>query len=200
MTVGVTGGIGSGKSTVCGLFERWGARRVDADKVGHAALEDANVQRALIESFGTEIVAEDGALDRKALARLAFVSDASRTKLTDVVWPEVGRRLRDIVAQAESSGDAFLVIEASLLLEKGDPEGIYELMVVVTAQDEIRIKRAMARLGISEADVRSRMQHQMPEKEKVKLADYVIVNDGSLETLERQAKSVWGSLKKGKKE
>ena len=200
MTIGVTGGIGSGKSTVCGLFERWGARRFDADEVGHSALQDPNVQRKLLDAFGEGILSGDGTLDRKALARLAFASDLSRAKLTDVVWPEVGRRLRDIVAKMGSTDSGLLVIEASVLLEKGDPEGIYESIVVVTAREDIRIKRAMERLGISESDVRSRMEHQMPEDEKVKFADYVMVNDGSLETLECQARSVWGSLKKGTKE
>jgi len=200
MTVGVTGGIGSGKSTVCGLFERWGARRVDADEVGHAALKNPKVQRKLVDAFGEGILSGDGVLDRKALARLAFASDVARAKLTDVVWPEVGRRLRDIVAKMGSTDSGLLVIEASVLLEKGDPEGIYESIVVVTAREDIRIKRAMERLGISESDVRSRMEHQMPEDEKVKFADYVMVNDGSLETLECQARSVWGSLKKGTKE
>jgi len=200
MTIGVTGGIGSGKSTVCGLFERWGARRFDADEVGDSALQDPNVQRKLLDAFGEGILSGDGTLDRKALARLAFASDLSRAKLTDVVWPEVGRRLRDIVAKMGSTDSGLLVIEASVLLEKGDPEGIYESIVVVTAREDIRIKRAMERLGISESDVRSRMEHQMPEDEKVKFADYVMVNDGSLETLECQARSVWGSLKKGTKE
>ena len=200
MTVGVTGGIGSGKSTVCRLFEAWGARRVDADTVGHAALEDEAVQRALIDAFGTDIIGDDGSLDRKMLARLAFTSDASRAKLTNVVWPEVGRRLKQIVEETRSDGSQTLVVEASVLLEKGDPDGIYESIVVVTAEEEIRIERAMKRLNISESDVRSRMQHQMPENEKITLADYVIVNDGSLDMLERQARSVWGSLMKGKKE
>ncbi len=200
MTVGVTGGIGSGKSTVCGLFERWGARRVDADEVGHSALQDPNVQSKLIDAFGEGILSGDGTLNRKELARLAFASNVSRAWLTDVVWPEVGRRLRSMVADMGKIGSGFLVIEASVLLEKGDPEGIYESIVVVTAREDIRIKRAMERLGISELDVRSRMEHQMSEAEKAKFADYVIVNDGSLKTLECQARSVWGSLNKGKKE
>ena len=173
---------------------------MDADTVGHAALEDEAVQRALIDAFGTDIIGDDGSLDRKMLARLAFTSDASRAKLTNVVWPEVGRRLKQIVEETRSDGSQTLVVEASVLLEKGDPDGIYESIVVVTAEEEIRIERAMKRLNISESDVRSRMQHQMPENEKITLADYVIVNDGSLDMLERQARSVWGSLMKGKKE
>ena len=87
MTIGVTGGIGSGKSTVCALFGAWGADLVDADKVGHEVLEDPEVKRALLEAFGDEISNSDGSLDRRELGRRAFATEASRLRLTDIVWP-----------------------------------------------------------------------------------------------------------------
>ena len=194
MTIGVTGGIGSGKSTVCALFGAWGADLVDADKVGHEVLEDPEVKRALLEAFGDEISNSDGSLDRRELGRRAFATEASRLRLTDIVWPEVGKRLLDTVTRFRESGSEILVVEASVLLERGDPEGIYETVVVVTAPEDLRIERTMKRLGITEAEVRDRMRHQMPEAEKIERADYVIVNDKGVDVLEARARKLWADL------
>jgi dephospho-CoA kinase len=159
-------------------------------------LEDSEVQAALLDAFGEDIRNSDGTLDRRELGKRAFVSDASREKLTGVVWPEVGRRLREIAEASKASGAEILVIEASVLLEHGDPDHLYEAIVVVTADEETRVKRASDRLGISEAEVRGRVRHQMSEKEKIERADHVIVNDSSLDVLERQARSLWLELKR----
>jgi dephospho-CoA kinase len=200
MTIGVTGGIGSGKSTVCDLFREWGADYADADKVGHAALEDLSVQAALITAFGENIRNPDGTLDRRKLGKRAFASDVSRTKLTNILWPEVGKRLEIIAEESRSKGSVILVIEASLLLEKGDPDRLYEAVVVVTAGEDVRVERATAKLGITEEEVRDRMRHQMPEEEKIERADHVIVNNGSLVVLEQQARSLWLELSRKSKE
>ena len=194
MTIGVTGGIGSGKSTVCAWFGEWGADLVDADKLGHECLEDPGVKHALIEAFGDHISNPDGSLDRRELGRRAFVSDASRRKLTDIIWPEVGKRLRAAVARSQERGSRTLVVEASLLLERGDPEKLYQTVVVVTAPEALRVERTMKRLGITEAEVRDRMRHQMPEDEKIERADYVIVNDGGVDVLETSARKLWADL------
>ena len=192
MTIGVTGGMGAGKSTVCDLFADWGAERIDADKVGHTALGDPAVQEALVSAFGPDILNPEGEDDRRTLGHRAFVSDATRRQLTDIGWPEVGRRLKAAVDSAE--GDRPLIVEASVLLERGDPEGLYQKIVVVTAPEDVRLRRSMERRGLSEEEVRSRMRHQMPEDEKIKLADHVIVNDGDLDTLETRARTLWASL------
>jgi dephospho-CoA kinase len=194
MTIGVTGGIGSGKSTVCAMFGEWGAELVDADRVGHAALEDPTVKAALVDTFGNDIIREDDTLDRRALGQRAFVSDETRLQLTDIVWPEIGRRLKETVSDAKSKGTEFLVVEASVLLERGDPEKIYETIVVVTAPESDRVERTMARLGISEPEVKDRMRHQMTDEEKIKRADHVIVNDAGMDVLKVRAREVWGAL------
>ena len=93
-----------------------------------------------------------------------------------------------------AEGDRPLIVEASVLLERGDPEGLYQKIVVVTAPEDVRLRRSMERRGLSEEEVRSRMRHQMPEDEKIKLADHVIVNDGDLDTLETRARTLWASL------
>ena len=200
MTIGVTGGIGSGKSTVCDLFREWGGDYADADRVGHSVLEDLSVQAALVTAFGENIRNPDGTLNRRKLGKRAFVNNDSQKRLTNIVWPEVGKRLRIIAAESRSKGSAILVIEASLLLEKGDPDRLYDAVVVVTAGEDVRVERASARLGITEEEVRDRMRHQMPEEEKIKRADHVIVNDGNLPVLERQVRSLWLELSRKSKE
>lgn len=191
MTIGVTGGIGSGKSTVCRLFGEWGAKLVDADRVGHEVLGDADVRQALTDAFGADIMKADGEIDRRELGRRAFVDDRTRKQLTDVVWPAIGKRLKAIVDASEAAGDATLVIEAAVLFEAGDPFGIYDTVVVVTAPEDIRIGRVQARSGLSEDEIRARMRQQMPEAEKVRRADFVVVNDGRVEDLYDEARRVW---------
>ncbi len=191
MTIGVTGSIGSGKSTVCRLFAEWGATVIDADRVAHLALGESDVRARLLERFGEDLLV-DGELDRRELGRRAFATDADRVALTDVVWPAVGRLLR---AQVEAAApDRPIVIEAPVLLEWGDPDGLCESVVVVTAPEPVRIDRTVARLGISEEEVRDRARHQMPEEEKVKHADHVIDNDADLDTLRSRARHLWEVL------
>ena len=191
MTIGVTGSIGSGKSTVCRLFGEWGATVIDADQIAHHALEEQDVQAAIVERFGGDLLAE-GRLDRRELGRRAFATDEDRVALTDIVWPAVGRLLKKCAESADS--DRPIVIEAPVLLEWGDPDGLCEVVVVVTAAEVTRVARTVARLGISEKEVRDRARHQMPEAEKVKHANHVIVNDSDLNTLRERACRLWNTL------
>ena len=200
MTAGVTGGIGSGKSTVCAMFGRWGAHVIDADRAAREAVDEPGALGELVERFGRGIVDAAGNLDRRAVGRVAFADDASRQKLTDVVWPRVGRRLKAETESALRTDPKWtVVIEAPLLLEWGDPDGLCETVVVVTAPEAIRIARTMARQGLAEEEVRARMRHQMPEEQKVSAADYVIDNDADLATLEVRARSVWDEMVSARK-
>ena len=192
MIVGVTGGIGSGKSSVCRVFEAGGALAVDADRVGHETVEDPEVIRELTAAFGADLLDGEGRLIRRELGRRAFGSEASRQKLNAVVWPALDRRLRARVQDAlRECPERPVVIDAPLLLEWGRSEGLYEVLVVVTAPEEARMGRAAALLGITRAESEARMAWQWPDEEKARAADYVIVNDGSLEELEEKARAVW---------
>ena len=195
MTIGVTGGIGSGKSTVCRLFGGWGAIVLDADREAHDALEDSDVYRALVQAFGSSILDGSGQLLRRELGRVAFADDPGRETLTGIVWPAVGRRLKAGVRKAvDEDRDRPVVIEAPVLLEWGDPDGLCDVVVVVTGSEDLRIERTMENLGLTEEEVRARMRHQMSEEEKVRHADHVIVNDGTLAQLETRAREVWATL------
>jgi dephospho-CoA kinase len=191
MTIGVTGSIGSGKSTVCGLFGEWGATVIDADRIAHSALEESDVQDRVVARFGNDLL-DQGQLDRRELGRRAFATDQDRDALTNIVWPAVGRLLKARVAEAGPTHP--VVIEAPVLLEWGDPDGLCEIVVVVTGPELIRVERTAARLGISAEEVRDRDRHQMPEEEKIKHADYVIANDSDLDALRARACNIWRTL------
>jgi dephospho-CoA kinase len=190
--VGVTGGIGAGKSCVCGFFAREGARVIEADEVGRRAVEDPAVLRALAGTFGRDILDDNGVLVRRELGRRAFASAEARDRLNVIVWPPLGRMLREDSRRALAEcPNRPVVIDAALFLEWGDHRALCDVLVVVTAPEAIRIQRAMERKGLSEAEVRDRMASQMSESEKVRAADYVIENAAKVAELEARALAVW---------
>ncbi len=195
MIVGVTGGIGAGKSTVCAVFEAAGARVIDADATGHEVLRDPTVIRNLTDVFGQKILDSDGQIARRALGARAFASDEGREKLNAVVWQPLRQLLLDKIRAAQDTDpERPVVVDAALLLERGDPQKWLDVLVVVTAPEALRIQRTMARLGISEAEVKARIAAQLPEADKVAVADFVVVNDDTLAACRKRAQSVWNQL------
>lgn len=195
MIVGVTGGIGAGKSTVCAVFEKAGACVIDADATGHAVLRDPAVIRNLVDAFGPEILDADGRVIRRAVGERAFASEEGREKLNAAVWQPLRQALLDkIRAALDHNPERPVVIDAALLIERGDPKAWIDVLVVVTAPEPVRIKRTMARLGISKAEVKARMAAQLPEADKVAVADFVVVNDATPATCRRRARCVWQKL------
>lgn len=195
MIVGVTGGIGAGKSTVCAVFEEAGAHVIDADAVGHAVLLDPAVIRNLVDAFGPEILDVAGQVIRRAVGKLAFASDEGREKLNAAVWQPLRQALlHNIQAALDRDPNRPVVVDAALLLERGDPKAWIDILVVVTAPEPMRIERTMARLGISESEVKARMAAQLPEKAKVAVADFVVVNDATPTACRQRAACVWQQL------
>ncbi|MDA0748206.1 MAG: dephospho-CoA kinase [bacterium] len=196
MKVGVTGGIGAGKSSVCRLLGELGALVIEADAVGHEAVQDPVVLKELVADFGADILDEAGKLNRRELGRRAFATEAGRKRLNEIVWPLLGRLLLDRAEEAlAAQPHRPVVIDAALLVEWGTPKSICDVLVVVTAPQEIRVRRTMERMGLSEAEVEARMASQFPEEEKVRLADYVIVNDGSEMELVEKTRAVWEQIR-----
>ncbi len=192
MIVGVTGGIGAGKSRVCDVFARQGGVVIEADEVGRAAVDAPAVLRALAETFGRDILDENGAMVRRELGRRAFASNEARDRLNAIVWPTLVEKLKDCIRSALAQyPERPVVIDAALILEWGEHRELCDVLVVVTAPETVRIRRAMERKGLSEAEVRERMACQLPESEKVEAADFVIENAGSAAELESVALSVW---------
>jgi dephospho-CoA kinase len=193
--IGVTGGIGAGKSSVCRSFADLGALVIDADVVGHETIRDPSVIGRLAEAFGADILDANGQIIRPVLGQRAFSSKAQRDTLDAIVWPPLRALLRDKIrlALAEDASRP-VVVDAALLVERGHPKDLVDLLVVVSAPDCLRIARTMARLGLSESQVVDRMAAQLPQAEKVRVADFVIENDGTPDVCRERAVEVWQNI------
>lgn len=193
-TLGVTGGIGSGKTAVCRLFEALGARVFYADAEAKRLMHDeADARAEIVAAFGPQSYDAAGNLDRAYLAGQVF-GDAERlAQLNAIVHPRVRRRLVAAKEAAARDGVSLLVYEAALIYETGG-EHYVDAVAVVDAPVETRIARVVARDGVTPEAVRARLQHQLPPEELRRRADYLIENTGTLEDLRRQVEAVYEAL------
>jgi len=187
--VGLTGGIGSGKSAVAQLLAGHGAVVVDADAIAREAVAAGTPGlAAVLAEFGDGVRGADGGLDRAALARLVFADDAARRRLNAIVHPLVGARTAELVAAAPADG---VVVNDVPLLAENQLAGAYDLVLVVEAPEPARIARLARDRGMSEAQARSRIAAQASDAERRAVADLVIVNDGTLADLAARVDQVW---------
>jgi len=194
LLVGLTGGIGSGKSTVAGMLSVRGAVVLDSDVLAREAVEPGTSGfDAVVARFGDGVLGSDGTLDRHALASIVFADDAARADLEAIVHPAVRRAIAEAVA-AHAHTDDVVVVDSPLLIETSAHEG-FPLVVVVTASADARVARLVER-GMDEADVGARMAAQMPLEEKVALADLVVDNDGTPAELEERVDRLWSDLRR----
>lgn len=193
LLVGLTGGIGAGKSTVSELLTRKGAVVVDADEVARAVVEpDQPAFDALVERFGREIVSGDGTLDRAALARVAFANGQSREDLEAITHPAINTEFTRRVAEAGTG--RIVVLDVPLLFESEKARARpYEVVIVVEAPREVRLARLEAR-GVPRQDAERRMAAQASDDDRRTIATYVIDNAGDQADLERQVDEVWAQL------
>jgi dephospho-CoA kinase len=205
VVVGLTGGIGCGKSTVARMFAELGATVIDADEIVHELqAPGAPMLEHIARAFGPRLIGEDGALDRAGLAAIVFRDPAARKRLNDIVHPEVGAEVVRRVRAALDAGDELLVVEIPLLFE-GRRAGTgtaalmrFDATVLVAASEETQLARQAARDGATREDALRRIRAQMPLDEKRELADYVIENDGSLEQTRRRVREVFEALSAGR--
>jgi dephospho-CoA kinase len=189
--VGLTGGIGAGKSEALAALERLGAATISADKVVHELYDDPEVRAAVVARWGDE-VAPGGRVDRSAVARFAFATDEERHWLEGMLWPRVGRRIAEWrEAQSRRSPvPRALVVETPLLFEAG-LEGGYDVTIAVVADEEVRAQRARAR---GHAALDERTARQLTQAEKAERATYAVKNSGSLRDLEQELSGVLAKL------
>jgi dephospho-CoA kinase len=217
LRVGLTGGLGSGKSTVAGFLRELGAEVVEADALGRTLMEPGErVYEEIVQHFGREVVDADGRLDRARLAELAF-KGGRLNELNAIVHPAVieeQQRLMDEVFRRNPA--AVAVLESALIFEvvrdakaRGETESVLadwrrriDRVIVVTAPDDLKIARYVARINSSsvgreaaETDARVRLAHQIPDAEKAAEADYVLENSGDWSALEAQVVALWERLK-----
>jgi dephospho-CoA kinase len=191
MQVGLTGGVGSGKSTVSARLAELGAVVIDADAIAREVVEPGTPGlAAVVERFGTGVLDADGRLDRPKVAAVVFSDDAARADLNSIVHPLVGTRTAELMAAA--APDAIVVYDVPLLVEAGMAAG-FEVVIVVEADPEIRVTRLEQR-GMSADDARARMAIQATDEQRRAVATELLVNNGTREELEGSVDALWGRL------
>lgn len=195
LLVGLTGGIGTGKSTVSRMLRDLGCLIVDADLLAREVVEPGEpAYDKIVAEFGKQILEADGRIDRKKLGALVFSDPARRKRLEGFTHPEIRQRQAGVLAELVTEGfEGLLVFDAALLVETGGAQNM-DRLVVVSANEATQLKRLMLRDGISEAEARRRLGSQMPLALKVRQAHYVVDNSGTGEETLRQVRNVYQAL------
>ena len=189
LTIGLTGGIGSGKSTVSGLLEEKGAVVIDADRIVRELQQPGQpVFQAMVDEFGDGIVAPDGTLDRQAVADIVFEDPEALKRLNAIVHPAVGVAMAERLA-ALAETDSIVVLDIPLLVESGRDD--MAALVVVDVDPEIAVQRLVEHRGFSAEDARARMARQASREERLAKADVVIDNSGDFAALWAQVEDLW---------
>lgn len=192
--VGLTGGIGSGKSTVSALLAERGAVILDADLIAREVVEPGTPGLARIRAaFGDEVLTPDGALDRPALGARVFADPDQLARLNAIVHPLVAARTAELAAAAEEAGAPVLVFDVPLLVENGLMH-LYDVVVVVAASPQTQLRRLTSDRGMAEADAQARVDAQAPLADKIAVATHVLHNDGTPDELAAQVAALWPEL------
>lgn len=195
--IGLTGGIGSGKSVVGEMFQDLGARLLNADLVAREVLFSAELRPKLTSEFGEEILGSDGEISREALARIVFTDEAKRLRLNDLIHPGVRGRFHETI-QSLTPGQ-IMVYDVPLLFEAG-LEKDFDLVLVVSASRDVRLARVKERNGWSEEEFNGRDGAQIPLTEKEKRADLVINNSAGLDALRNTVGDIYAHVLKARNE
>lgn len=192
--IGVTGNIGSGKSTVCDILAKLGAVVIDADRLAHETYRPhTTTWRSLIDTFGEDILAPDGTVDRGKLADKAFANPSSLVQLNHIVHPTTARLALSQIAAERQRGARVVVLEATLLIEAGWQD-LVDRVWLVKASEDVVVKRLETQRAMDRPTVLARLRSQMPAEQKMASADVVICNDGTVEELEARVRELWQQL------
>ena len=186
ITIGLTGGIGSGKSTVSLMLKTAGFEIIDADIIARQIYEDEKLLRKVYETFGNDIKNEDGSLNRKALGRIVFSDDEKLIQLNKLTHPVIRQKVSDEIEEYKSQNEEIVILDAALLVES-DYLNFIDKLLVVTCKENIQIERIIARDNCSIEEALGRIKSQMSQENKVKYADYVIDNSATLSELRKKA-------------
>ena len=197
MIIGLTGGIVSGKSTVALMFKDLGAKIVDADKLGHSViLPHEPAWEKIVKIFGKDVLQNDLTIDREKLGKIVFANQSLLKKLNDITHPEITKIIKkeiDSLKNKTYNQKKILIIDAALIYE-AKIDRLMEKIIVVYIDEDEQIKRLIERNNLSKDEALQRIKSQMPMKEKVKMADYVIDNSNSLDKTKKQVEKIWKNL------
>lgn len=194
LLVGLTGNIGSGKSTVAQMLSERGATIIDADVLARRAVETGTAaHEQIVARWGADVLAPDGQLDRAALRRIVFADQEQLEELNQIVHPEVERLRTRLLDQAAKRGDRIVVCDIPLLFERKMTDD-FARIILVDAHRAIRLERLVKDRGLRETEAMDMIAAQMPAELKRARADFVIDNDGTLTQLERKVQDVWTAL------
>lgn len=196
INVGLTGGIATGKSLVSKFFKELGAYIIDYDQVSREIVEpDQNAWKRIVEYFGDDILKSDRSIDREKLGKIVFDDPEKRKELEAITHPEIFIEVRRRVSDIKKADSDALIIQDIPLLFEAKLEKTVDKIIVVRTSAAIQKKRLMDRDGFSESDAEKRLKAQMPLDEKVKLADFVISNDGTVSETKKAVKDLFLALK-----
>lgn len=191
--IGLTGGIGTGKSTVAGFLAELGARTMDLDRTGHEVLRDPAILKDLVQAFGDGILDIEGQVDRAKLSPLVFNDPEELRKLTDITHPAIDARAAAFIEEARHDGFRVVVLEAAALMEAGRVWQVDEIWVTI-APLHVVVDRVKRRSDMTEDEVLERVRSQIPQEERTKAADVVIDTDCSLDELKQRVRAAWDEL------
>jgi len=196
LRVGLTGGIATGKSTVGAMFVELGCHLIESDQITHQLFEPGQaVHAAVVQQFGKHIVTGDGTIDRRILGDIVFKDPQARAELNSLVHPAIIQRQQEWLKGIEARDPGGIaIVDAALMIEVGTYKN-YDKVIVVTGSPEIQRERLRARSALSEEQIESRIRSQMPTEEKMKYADFVIDNSGSIESTRAQVERVYRQLR-----
>ena len=197
MIVGLTGGIVGGKSTVASMFKDLGAKIIDADRLGHGViLPYKPAWKKIIKLFGEDILKNDLTINREKLGKIVFANQALLKKLNEITHPEIIKLIKKEINLARDkthNQEKILIIDAALIYETKIDTLMDKIIVVYIEEDE-QIKRLIKRNNLSKDEALQRVKSQIPMKEKIKMADYVIDNNSSLDKTKKQVAKIWREL------
>jgi dephospho-CoA kinase len=197
LVLGLTGGIASGKNSVAAKLKELGAEIIDADLICRELVEpEKPAWREIVGSFGKEVLGSDGLINRKKLGKAVFKDSKKRELLNSILHPKVMEEEWRLIAELKKKkSDAIVVVNAALLIESGNYRDVDKVVVVVTSEKKM-VKRLIARDGLTEEEARLRVRAQMPSDEKLKYADYVIDNNGTIDELNDKVIELHGILQR----
>ena len=189
--IGLTGGIGTGKSTVAQFLAELGAVVIDVDQVGHQALKpESRVYQEIVNTFGEQVLAPDGTIDRRKLGKIVFANPGDRTRLNEIIHPAMHQMVMARLEEHRRQDARVVVLDAPLLLDAGWAQSVDEVWVTTAAESTV-LERLRERSSMSAQKVQARIHSQLPSEERIKQADVVIDTDCDLNELKNKVRQLW---------